>query len=71
MNKLILKRVIVGLLVMVALSVSAGDSTSVAGFYPIAQQGRRVWNFNSGWRFHIGDISDAFEKDYEIGRAHV
>ena len=65
MNKLILKRVIVGLLVMVALSVSAGDSTSVAGFYPIAQQGRRVWNFDSGWRFHIGDISDAFEKDYD------
>lgn len=29
---------------------------SVAGFYPLAESGRVVYNFNPGWRFHKGDV---------------
>ncbi|MBQ4462180.1 MAG: hypothetical protein II908_10225, partial [Bacteroidaceae bacterium] len=34
-------------------------ATSVAGFYPIANSGRVVMNFNHGWRFFRGDASGA------------
>lgn len=33
--------------------------TSVAGFIPLAGSGRLVYNFNSGWRFHRGDVKGA------------
>jgi len=33
--------------------------TSVAGFYPLANSGRIVYNFNEGWRFHLGDAKGA------------
>ena len=32
---------------------------SVAGLFPIENQGRQVWNFNSDWLFHLGDASGA------------
>ena len=35
------------------------DETSVAGLFPTPDQGRQVWNFNPGWRFHLGDVADA------------
>ena len=35
------------------------DETSVAGLFPTSDQGRQVWNFNPGWRFHLGDVADA------------
>ena len=46
-------------------------ATSVAGFYPIANSGRVVMNFNHGWRFFRGDASGAEsasfnDKDWEI-----
>ncbi|MBQ2056703.1 MAG: glycoside hydrolase family 2, partial [Bacteroidaceae bacterium] len=46
-------------------------ATSVAGFYPIANSGRVVMNFNHGWRFFRGDVSGAEsasfnDKDWEI-----
>lgn len=30
--------------------------TSVAGFIPLPDCGRQVYNFNPGWRFCKGDI---------------
>lgn len=33
---------------------SAYDDTSVAGLFPVSNQGREVWNFNPNWRFHLG-----------------
>ena len=33
--------------------------SSVAGFYPLANSGRIVYNFNEGWRFHLGDVKGA------------
>ena len=35
-----------------------GD-VSIAGFFPLEGSGRQVWNFNAGWRFHLGDVSGA------------
>ena len=38
--------------------------TSVAGLFPIENQGREVWNFNPGWYFHLGDVAGAEAKDF-------
>ncbi len=44
---------------------SAYDDTSVAGLFPVANQGRTVGNFNSGWRFHLGDAEGAERTDFD------
>ena len=31
---------------------------SVAGFFPIEDSGRQVYDFNNGWRYHLGDVTD-------------
>ncbi len=38
--------------------------TSVAGFFPLENSGRQVWNFNAGWRFHRGDVAGAEATDF-------
>lgn len=35
------------------------SDVSVAGLYPITNQGRQIWNFNTHWRFHLGDVAHA------------
>ena len=37
--------------------VANAQETSVAGFYPLNGSGRIVYNFNPGWRFHLGDVA--------------
>ena len=37
---------------------------SVAGLFPLENSGRLVWNFNSGWRFHLGDAAGAEAASY-------
>lgn len=49
-------------------SVSSVPEVSVAGFFPIANQGRQVWNFNNGWRFHLGDAPGAEATGYDDSR---
>ena len=44
---------------------SAGAQTSVAGLFPLENSGRLVWNFNAGWRFHLGDVAGAEAKDFD------
>ena len=39
--------------------------TSVAGLFPLENSGRLLWNFNAGWRFHIGDAAGAEAKDFD------
>lgn len=41
------------------------DDTSVAGLFPVASQGRKVYNFNPNWRFHLGDVQGAESVDYD------
>ena len=38
--------------------------SSVAGLFPLENSGRLVWNFNAGWRFHLGDVAGAEAKDF-------
>ena len=42
-----------------------GAQTSVAGLFPLENSGRLVWNFNAGWRFHLGDVVGAEAKDFD------
>ena len=39
--------------------------TSVAGLFHLENSGRMVWNFNAGWRFHLGDVAGAEAKDFD------
>ena len=57
MNKFkqIIFLVCLGLLFTVDVSA---QQTSVAGFYPLPNCGREIYNFNEGWRFHLGDIAN-------------
>ena len=45
--------------------------TSVAGLFPIDDQGREVWNFNPDWRFHLGDVQGAEQTDYDDSQWEV
>ena len=62
MNKLAV--ILSFLLVPVAVSAAKPDAPvtpqeiSVAGFMPPGDSGRQIYDFNSGWRFHLGDVTD-------------
>lgn len=45
--------------------LTATAQTSVAGLFPLDNSGRLVWNFNAGWRFHLGDVPHAEQKDFD------
>jgi len=51
-------------IICVLCGLSATAQTSVAGLFPLEKSGRLVWNFNAGWRFHLGDAAGAEAKDY-------
>ena len=52
------KTILLAVLLCLALRAAA-QQTSVAGFYPLENSGRIVYNFNEGWRFHLGDAPNA------------
>lgn len=61
------------LLVQQFNSVKAQDLSvfrpSTAGFYKLENSDARlVYNFNNGWRFHRGDIADAWKKDFDMSQ---
>ena len=39
--------------------------TSVAGFIPLAESGRLIYNFNPGWRYYKGDMQGAEALNYD------
>ena len=47
------------------LAVSAQQKISVAGLFPLENSGRQVFDFNSGWRFHLGDVSGAEASSFD------
>lgn len=54
------------------LTVTAGAAnsqyrpeTSVAGFYTVENSGRKVWNFDTGWKFYRGDKDEAFATNFD------
>ena len=67
-----MKRTTVLLLALLPAILSAAvpdgfpsGTSSVAGFFPLEGSGRHVWNFNAGWRFLLGDVARAEEKDFD------
>lgn len=44
--------------------VYSQNSFSTAGFYSVPNSGREVYDFNVGWKFHLGDIEDAEKADF-------
>ena len=47
------------------------QETSVAGFYALPGSGRIVYNFNPGWRFHLGDVKGAEAINYDDSQWEV
>lgn len=49
-------------LLLLPLFAIAGEITpqeiSVAGFFPLQDSGRVIYDFNNGWRYHLGDVTD-------------
>ncbi|MDE6395476.1 MAG: glycoside hydrolase family 2, partial [Duncaniella sp.] len=62
---------IISLLMLPALSASAATASvtpqeiSVAGFLPVAGSGRQGYDFNTGWRYHLGDIAEGESTDLD------
>ena len=63
-----MKKLFLALLSLIIIPLSANSfpvesiestSCSVAGFFPMQNSGRIVYNFNQGWRFHLGDAKGA------------
>lgn len=64
------KIAILNLFIMSAMMVTAqvtslADKVSVAGLYPLENSGRVVYNFNDGWRFHLGDVTQGEAVDMD------
>ncbi len=51
-------------IICIVCSLNAIAQTSVAGLFPLDNSGRLVWNFNAGWRFHLGDVKGAEMVDF-------
>ncbi|MGB0370082.1 MAG: glycoside hydrolase family 2 protein [Opitutales bacterium] len=45
--------------------VQAEQSFSSAGFFPVEDSPRQVYNFNPGWRFYKGDIANAEKPEFD------
>ena len=48
-----------------------GFCSSVAGFFPLQNSGRIVYNFNQGWRFYLGDANGAEAQDFNDSKWEV
>lgn len=60
-----MKRLLTCLVVLLPLLSQAQTETSIAGFIPLADSGRQVYNFNPGWRYHKGDAQGAEQLSYD------
>ena len=57
-------------LVLLPMCVNA-MRTSVAGFFPLQNSGRVVYNFNEGWRFKLGDVANAEAEAFDDSKWQV
>ena len=67
-RKSILTTLLITLITLPCLSATPGSGVidnSVAGLFPLEKSGRLVWNFNAGWRFHLGNITGAEAVNYD------
>ena len=63
-NRWCIKKVIVLLPFCLFTFLPLKAQTSVAGLFPLDNSGCLVWNFNAGWRFHLGDVVGAEKADF-------
>ena len=67
------------LLLSITLSINSSPlegiegslAPSVAGFFPMQNSGRIVYNFNQGWRFRLGDAKDAEAVSFDDSKWEV
>ena len=62
------KKTILFVLCTLFLQHLSAQDTSVAGLFPLSGSGRIVYNFNDGWRFHLGDCPDAESTTFDDSR---
>lgn len=58
-------------LLLLAAAPSAATGTSIAGLFPLQGSNRMVYNFNQGWRYHLGDATGAEAADFNDARWEV
>ena len=54
-----MKKLLFLLSLFISLTAAGADAYSVAGLFPLQGSGRVIYNFNQGWRFHLGDAQVA------------
>jgi beta-galactosidase len=54
-----MKKIFVLLILLLPLHLAAQIETSIAGFFPLNDSGRVIYDFNPGWRFYRGDVKGA------------
>ncbi len=60
------KNILVCLLsLFLAGSLAASPQYSVAGLFPVEGTQRAVFNFNVGWRFHLGEVEGSHETAFD------
>lgn len=70
-NNLYMRKLFLLLSLFISLAAAAADAYSVAGMYPLQGSGRIIYNFNQGWRFHLGDAAGAEATTFDDGKWQV
>ena len=65
-----MKRLFLMIMALAALQLNAQE-TSIAGLYPLQNSGRVIYNFNEGWRFHLGEAQGAEAIGYDDSQWEV
>ena len=66
-----MKKLLFLLSLFISLTAAGADAYSVAGLFPLHGSGRVIYNFNQGWRFHLGDAQGAEAVSYDDSRWSV
>ena len=66
-----MKKLFLLLSLFISLTAAAADAYSVAGLFPLQGSGRIIYNFNQGWRFHLGDAEGAEATAYDDSKWQV
>lgn len=70
-NNLYMRKLFLLLSLFISLAAAAADAYSVAGMYPLQGSGRIIYNFNQGWRFHLGDAAGAEATTFDDSKWQV
>ncbi len=65
-----MKRLFLMIMALATLQLNAQE-TSIAGLYPLQNSGRVIYNFNEGWRFHLGEAQGAEAIGYDDSQWEV